>query len=371
MNDKNKQRLLKGIAMIISLLLSNLSVNGEVKDKLPISVKDMSYVELNQMGITNDNVNFRIGPSIEYDKLNTIKKGETIKIIAKMENGWYLVEYNNIYGFILSDYVQIIDFEKINNQIIMLPTIIKVLVANDEVNIREYPNKNSKIITKLKKGEKIIPLKYENGWYEVSNNNKKCYISNEGVKEISNVNGDYYKIVYCKCNTYIYDYPYNSVIAKLPQYEISKVYGEVEGYYLIESEGIAGYIKKSDCETLKDKYIIVDISSQRMILFEGINILLDSNVVTGKTLTPTDLGFYSIKHKEKNRILKGADYETFVKYWMEFHNGEGFHDASWRKKFGGEIYIKKGSHGCVNLPEQVASELYNNISVGDKVLIKK
>ena len=50
-----------------------------------------------------------------------------------------------------------------------------------------------------------------------------------------------------------------------------------------------------------------------------------------------------------------------MKYWMPFNGGIGLHDASWRSKFGGEIYKNSGSHGCVNLPRSVAETIYNNI----------
>ena len=33
---------------------------------------------------------------------------------------------------------------------------------------------------------------------------------------------------------------------------------------------------------------------------------------------------------------------------MPFDGGIGFHDASWRDEFGGDIYLTDGSHGCIN-----------------------
>ena len=43
---------------------------------------------------------------------------------------------------------------------------------------------------------------------------------------------------------------------------------------------------------------------------------------------------------------------------MPFNGGIGFHDASWRSKFGGTIYQYSGSHGCINLPVDKAKLLY-------------
>jgi lipoprotein-anchoring transpeptidase ErfK/SrfK len=93
-------------------------------------------------------------------------------------------------------------------------------------------------------------------------------------------------------------------------------------------------------------------------------------VVTGNVSlnrsTPT--GVYRLNYKEKNATLKGEDYSTPVSYWMPFNNNIGIHDATWRKKFGGDIYLTKGSHGCVNAPKNVAYTIFNNIVSGTPVV---
>ena len=54
---------------------------------------------------------------------------------------------------------------------------------------------------------------------------------------------------------------------------------------------------------------------------------------------------------------------------MPFNRGIGFHDATWRSRFGGEIYLTAGSHGCVNLPFAAAKELYENVYSGLPVVV--
>jgi lipoprotein-anchoring transpeptidase ErfK/SrfK len=54
---------------------------------------------------------------------------------------------------------------------------------------------------------------------------------------------------------------------------------------------------------------------------------------------------------------------------MPFYQGCGFHDAPWRGEFGGSIYLESGSHGCVNLPPDVADRLYHSIYVGLPVIV--
>ena len=44
------------------------------------------------------------------------------------------------------------------------------------------------------------------------------------------------------------------------------------------------------------------------------------------------------------------------------------HDATWRKKFGSNIYKSGGSHGCINLPFNVAARIYDEIEKNTPVI---
>ena len=49
-------------------------------------------------------------------------------------------------------------------------------------------------------------------------------------------------------------------------------------------------------------------------------------------------------------------------YFMPFAYNVGIHDASWRNgRFGGTIYKNSGSHGCINVPEEIAEKLYQTV----------
>ena len=79
--------------------------------------------------------------------------------------------------------------------------------------------------------------------------------------------------------------------------------------------------------------------------------------------------------KALDQVLRGTkkpdgtyEYETPVKFWMPFNGGIGFHDATWQSSFGGSRYQTNGSHGCVNLPYDVAAQLYNLITAGTPVV---
>ena len=118
-------------------------------------------------------------------------------------------------------------------------------------------------------------------------------------------------------------------------------------------------------------YVEVDLDAQKLYLYQNGERLLTTKLVSGSVAeghrTPT--GVYSIYAKQTDRYLTGADYRSFVHYWMPFLGGYGLHDASWRSTFGGDIYLYDGSHGCVNLPSKAAKTLYQNVSVGTKVIL--
>lgn len=117
-------------------------------------------------------------------------------------------------------------------------------------------------------------------------------------------------------------------------------------------------------------YVEVDLSNQHVYLIIDGKLVEDSPCVTGcvKKGHGTPDGLYSITYKESPSVLRGEDYETKVNFWMPFNRGIGLHDATWRDKFGGDIYYSGGSHGCVNLPYQKAAVIYENIYAGMPVI---
>ena len=52
---------------------------------------------------------------------------------------------------------------------------------------------------------------------------------------------------------------------------------------------------------------------------------------------------------------------------------EGLHDAeNWRKYgYGTDNYINNGSNGCINMLYEDDKTIYENVSIGTKVLVHK
>ena len=120
-----------------------------------------------------------------------------------------------------------------------------------------------------------------------------------------------------------------------------------------------------------DTYIEVDMGVQHMWAYKDGKLLVDTDVVTGNISknygTPAIVA--EIQYKDRNAVLRGADYATPVKYWMPFYGNYGIHDAGWRRAFGGEVYLTGGSHGCVNTPPSAMKVIFENMEKGTPVVL--
>ncbi len=128
-------------------------------------------------------------------------------------------------------------------------------------------------------------------------------------------------------------------------------------------------------DDIGDTYIEISIKRQHVWFYKDGKLKLDSKTVTGKLTKDrkTTVGVHRIYGKQRDRYLGTMavqGYRSFVHYWMPFNwDGQGLHDATWRNKFGGDIYKTGGSHGCVNLPYDFAGKLYDAISIGTPVVV--
>lgn len=125
------------------------------------------------------------------------------------------------------------------------------------------------------------------------------------------------------------------------------------------------------CEDVGGTYIEVDLGIQKLYYYEDGALRLETDVVSGDTKRrrSTPEGVNYVYSKQKNRVLRGRDYVTPVKFWMPVDGAIGIHDSDWRDEFGGDIYETDGSHGCVNVPPEVMAELYDMTEIGTPVVM--
>ncbi len=120
-----------------------------------------------------------------------------------------------------------------------------------------------------------------------------------------------------------------------------------------------------------DTYVEVDMTGQKLYFYLEGELKIETDIVTGNMRRGWDTpeGVNYVYALQRNRTLRGATYATFVKYWAPVVGNIGLHDASWRKEFGGDIYETSGSHGCINIPQDVMAELFEYLEIGMPVVM--
>lgn len=261
------------------------------------------------------------------------------------------------------------------------------LTTISKVNLRKENSTESEILEVLPVGVKFNEYELIDDWYLVNYNSTYAYINSDYAKEkdIIEFPYEFKKVVYLTKDKTIYsNQSLTATEITLKELECCEVYEEFENSYLIKTNDIAGYISKDDTEELTDTFVVVDISEQELKLYEDNKVILTSPVVTGKPKTPSTQGMFEIYDISHNRYLVGPGYKSYVDIMMKYHNGEGLHDAEYhtdsngfkhgwrnRSEFGGETYIKNGSHGCVNMPHDEVMEVEKHVNLGTKVLVKE
>jgi lipoprotein-anchoring transpeptidase ErfK/SrfK len=113
------------------------------------------------------------------------------------------------------------------------------------------------------------------------------------------------------------------------------------------------------------RWIEVNLTTQRLIAWEG-KTWVDAKVISsGKSSTPTLTGVFEVQEKLRTTYMKGADYYVpDVPHAMFYDGGYAIHGAYWHNNFGTPV-----SHGCINMSENGAAWLYGWARVGTPIVI--
>lgn len=170
----------------------------------------------------------------------------------------------------------------------------------------------------------------------------------------------------------------------LPKLECLEVYDILDDTCLVKTNEYIGFTTLENLEELTGTFVVVDISSQEVKLYCNNEVILTTPVVTGKPSTPSDKGLFEIYDISHSRYLVGPNYKSYVDIMMKYNGGEGLHDAQyhthedgfrhgWRdiSEFGGDTYLKHGSHGCINMIHDDVMTVSDYVDIGTKVLVKE
>lgn len=125
-----------------------------------------------------------------------------------------------------------------------------------------------------------------------------------------------------------------------------------------------------DENEIGNTYVEINITRQHIWFYKDGKLITHGPVVTGNPNrgNATVVGAYMLNYKQRDTVLTGPGYAADVKYWMPFYGNIGVHDASWRRSFGGEIYKRNGTHGCVNAPVYLAKMIFEQIEEGVPII---
>ena len=85
-------------------LINKLKIENE-KEDLTYIKSFLSIEVINEIQYASENTYIRKNPNKDSTKINTVNKREELNILYDMKNGWYLIEYENIVGFIDGTYL--------------------------------------------------------------------------------------------------------------------------------------------------------------------------------------------------------------------------------------------------------------------------
>ncbi len=379
---------------------SDIIIESAVKrefdlDEVKKCLEEISLVD----HITQKEVNFALKPvanlvSVDQNKLREILKTELPKSTTENENA-YFDKKMNLVSEVQGDYVDTEKLvERLTQDIIDGNELYYVL---DEFYVRPSVTSTDKEIVALK--EKIDAYKNMTITFKFGKEKEKItgkmIAKNMKIKNGKIVIGKKWIEEFVRNMAYEYNTYGKTRKFKTTKDGVVKITGGILGWWINEDETvekIQKVLKKKKSKTMEpvyrngavkhgkddvgNTYVEISLERQKLWFYKNGKKKLTSDVVTGLPTADriTVKGVHRIYGKQKDRWLGTIavqGYRTHVNYWMPFNwDGQGLHDAPWRHgKFGGTIYKKNGSHGCVNMPEDKAAQLYNLVSIGTPVVV--
>jgi len=122
------------------------------------------------------------------------------------------------------------------------------------------------------------------------------------------------------------------------------------------------------------KRLVVDRSDQLLLRYEGETLVATHTISTGRELTPTPRGTFTIFKKTPSRYMQGPIPGISKNYydlpgvpWNLYFTKQGavVHGAYWHNNFG-----RPYSNGCVNLPPALARTIYDWAPLGTTVTVR-
>lgn len=123
--------------------------------------------------------------------------------------------------------------------------------------------------------------------------------------------------------------------------------------------------RMTELQQTNNRWIEINVSTQRLIAWEGNTPVYAVIVSTGTVNHPTLTGSFAIQSKHRTARMQGEDYDVpDVPFVMYYDGNYGIHGAYWHHSFGTPV-----SHGCVNVAVDHAEWLFTWASIGTPVVV--
>lgn len=140
-----------------------------------------------------------------------------------------------------------------------------------------------------------------------------------------------------------------------------------------DPQAIASEVDPAILGRFEGKYVLVDLSKQRLYRISGGTLEKTYVVSTGAWNTPTPMGTFTVNSKIQRAW--SSTYKLWMPYWMAFIGTEyGLHELpEWPNgyKEGQNHLGRPVSHGCIRLGVGDAAELYAWTDVGTPVVVEQ
>jgi lipoprotein-anchoring transpeptidase ErfK/SrfK len=133
---------------------------------------------------------------------------------------------------------------------------------------------------------------------------------------------------------------------------------------IAQTDHISGWI--TDLRNSSQRWILVDLSTQRLTAWEGNNPVYSVIISSGRAGERTPTGVFWVQAMYPTSRMQGDGYDIpDVPYAMYYYGNYAIHGTYWHNDFGIPV-----SNGCINVAVNHAEWLYYWASLGTTVVVR-
>lgn len=322
-------------------------------------------------------LNMRSGRGTTYSVVTVLAKGAAVDVYDTV-SGWSKISYNGRVGYVSAQYLSLTG----TTQPTPSPVNTKTAWVNTNgLNVRSGRGTQYAKIATLSAGKQVQVIDTVNGWSKISYDSKIGYVASTYLtytKQPTATTSDV--VIISGLNVRNSYYSSATKIGTLNKGTSVQIVSSVNGWYKIKYGNGYGYVSGAYVKRSGDTdYVITVNTATNQLRYEYKGTLIKSfSVATGKSSTPTPLGITTVYNKIVNRpyfktgIPGGDPRNPLGNRWigLNLNNTKGqvyaIHGNNDETSIGKHI-----SGGCIRMHNTEVRWLYDQVSIGTKVVVQK